>query len=117
MLALLGVYGVLAHAVRRRTREIGIRTAMGATRGDIATLILGQAGLLVALGLVIGVPAAQAASPLIEGLLHRTSATDLTVYSAAAVAIGVSAILAGTLPLLRALRVQPLEALRSERAP
>ncbi|MBC7896364.1 MAG: ABC transporter permease [Cytophagaceae bacterium] len=115
-LALLGVHGVLSHAVRRRTREIGIRAAMGATSGHIVVLVLRQVAMLVAIGLVIGIPAARATSRLIEGLLTRTSATDPIVYAMVAVAVLFTAVLAAALPLLHALRVQPLEALRSERA-
>lgn len=115
-LALLGVHGVLSHAVRRRTREIGIRAAMGATSGHIVALVVRQVAVLVAIGLVIGIPAARATSRLIEGLLTRTSATDPVVYAMVGVAVMLTAVLAGAIPLIHALRVQPLEALRTERA-
>ena len=115
VLALLGVHGVLAYTVRRRTREIGIRGAMGATRGHIVVLILRQSAMLVAIGLVVGIPAARAASRVLDGLLYHTDGRDPSIYALVAGCLVLTAALAGVVPLLRALRVQPLEALRAER--
>jgi predicted permease len=112
-LALLGVHGVLAYAVRRRTREFGIRGAIGATRGKIAGMVLRDATLLTVGGLALGLPAALAASRLIAELLFGTSARDPVVYTVVASAVALVAIAAAVVPALRATRVAPTEALRS----
>ena len=116
LLALLGVHGVLSHAVRRRKREIGIRAAVGASGGDIAALVFRQVGWMVALGLVVGLPLARAAGRLIASLLVGTTPTDPAMLAAAAALVAFTAVLAGIAPLRRALRVDPLTALRDERA-
>lgn len=115
-LALLGIHGMLAHAVRRRLREIGIRSAMGAGRRHIVALVARQALGLVLLGLVIGFPAARATSRLLQGLLHGTSPDDPVTYAGVAAGVIVTALVAALLPLVRALRVSPLEALRAGQA-
>lgn len=112
-LALTGVYGVLAYAVGRRAREIGIRGALGASRGRIAGLVLREAALLTLAGLALGYPAATAASRLIEGLLYGTSRTDPGVFVAVAAAVAAVVALASWIPARRAARVDPLTALRA----
>ena len=116
LLAILGIYGVLAHSVRRRSREIGICAAMGAAPRDIAGTLLWQAGGLVMLGLAIGVPVARAASRWLDALLYHTSPNDTMVYALVALVIAASAALAAVVPLNRALRVSPLTVLTGERA-
>jgi ABC-type antimicrobial peptide transport system permease subunit len=112
-LALLGVHGVLAYAVRRRAREFGIRGAIGATRGKIAGMVLRDATLLTIGGLAVGLPAALTASRLISKLLYGTSPRDPLVYVAVASAVALVAIAASVVPALRATRIAPTEALRS----
>src|SRR5262249_40197829 len=114
LLAALGLYGVMAYAVTRRTREIGIRMALGAQAGNVLWLVLRETLLLVFIGVVIGVPVALAATRLTKGLLFGLTANDpLTIVLATLVMITIAA-LAGYLPARRASRVDPLEALRHE---
>lgn len=113
-LALLGIHGILAYAVRRRMREIGIRSAMGASKGHIVALVARQAGGLVLVGLLVGIPAARATSQLLQGLLHGTNPGDPATYALVAGGVLATAAVAAIIPLIRALRVHPLEALRAE---
>lgn len=112
-LALTGMYGVLANAVGRRTRELGIRGALGASPPRLAGLVLGEAALLLLAGLALGYPLAGAAARLLGGLLHGTRPTDGVVQVGVAVAtVGVAAF-ASWLPARRAMSVDPAEALRA----
>lgn len=118
LLVCVGLYGILSYAVARRTGEIGIRMALGAQRGDIATMVLRETLRLVALGIVLGVPAsfavARSASSVIAGLLFGLSPTDVaTVVGATLVMLAVAGF-AGFLPARRASRVDPMVALRYE---
>ena len=114
VLACVGLYGMMSYAVARRTNEIGIRMALGAEKGKILQMVLQEAMTLAALGIVIGVPAALAASRLIATMLYGLKSTDpLTIVSATAVLAAV-ALLAGYLPARRASRVDPMVALRYE---
>jgi putative ABC transport system permease protein len=114
LLAALGLYGVMAYAVARRAREIGLRMALGARAGDILRLVMRETLLLVLIGIAIGLPAALAATRLTEGLLFGLTSTDpLTVTLATLVMIAVAA-LAGYLPARRAALVDPMVALRNE---
>lgn len=114
LLAALGVYGVRAYAVERRTREIGIRIALGATRRDILALIMKQGAqqtaLAVALGLLLSLPLGRA----LAFFLHEVNATDPILLAAAASVLGGAALCASFLPARRATRISPLRALRSE---
>jgi predicted permease len=110
----LGIYGLLSYAVGSRTREIGIRTALGAGGGDVARLVVRQSLALTTLGVVLGVGVALAEGRLLESLLFGVSATDPTsLLLAPAVLLGV-ALVASYLPARKAVSVQPVEALRSE---
>ena len=114
ILACIGLYGVMAHGVARRTNEIGIRMALGARGGNIAWMILRETLYLVLAGLVIGVPAALIGARLISAQLFGMSPTDPLTLVGAAVVLGIVALLAGYLPARRASRVNPLSALRYE---
>ncbi|HXJ92812.1 MAG TPA: ABC transporter permease [Terriglobia bacterium] len=114
LLACIGLYGTIAYGVTRRTGEIGVRMALGAERANILRMVLRESMTLVALGIIIGVPAALATSRLIATMLYGVKPTDpLTIVTATAVLAGV-ALLAGYLPSRRASRVDPMVALRYE---
>ncbi|HXJ96534.1 MAG TPA: ABC transporter permease [Terriglobia bacterium] len=114
MLASIGVYGLIAHTVARRTNEIGLRMALGAHRGQILSMVMGQTFVLAAAGLSIGIPAAVAASRLVTSELYGVRATDpITLAGAAALMTALIAV-AGYLPARRATKVDPMVALRYE---
>ncbi|HKW49592.1 MAG TPA: FtsX-like permease family protein, partial [Gemmatimonadaceae bacterium] len=112
VLALVGIHGVLAYTVSRRTREIGIRGALGASRGTLRIMVLRDALVLVAAGLVIGLPVAAFAGPFMRGLLHGTDERDVTVYIAVALIVLIASFIASWIPARRASRVDPITALR-----
>jgi putative ABC transport system permease protein len=114
VLATVGLYATLAHSVHQRTREIGIRSALGARRGHMLRLILGQALSFVGLGLAIGLAAAYLGSRVAASLLFGVSATDPTTFMAVSLLLALVALLASVIPASRAARVQPLRALRYE---
>jgi predicted permease len=114
ILACIGLYGVMAHGVVRRTNEIGIRMALGAGRGNIAWMVLRETLYLVLAGLLIGVPAALIGARFISAQLFGMSPTDPVTLIAAALILTLVALLAGYLPARRASRVNPLTALRYE---
>ena len=114
ILACIGLYGVMAQGVARRTSEIGIRMALGARGANIAWMILRETLYLVLAGLVLGVPAALIGAKLISTQLFGLSATDPVTLIGAAIILAVVAMLAGYLPARRAARVNPLNALRYE---
>ncbi|MGI9065742.1 MAG: ABC transporter permease [Pyrinomonadaceae bacterium] len=114
LLSCIGLYGIMAHAVVRRTNEIGIRMALGAERTHILWMVLRESLLLVAVGVAIGVPAAWAAARLISSQLFGLSASDPVALLTAIVLMTLVAALAGYLPARRAARVDPLVALRYE---
>jgi predicted permease len=114
LLATIGIYGLKAYDVSRRTREIGIRMALGATSGDVEGLVMREGLRTTVIGLAIGLLLAAGLGKLLSGLLYRVSPFDPAVLTIAAVVLSTTAMLACYLPARRATRVVPLEALRSE---
>jgi putative ABC transport system permease protein len=114
MLSAIGIYGVLSYVVSRRTREIGIRVAIGAQRAEVIRLVL-RSGLSLALvGVVIGVAAAAWASQLMRGLLHDVRPGDPLTFLAVGVLLSAVAALASFVPAWRASRVDPVVVLKGE---
>jgi predicted permease len=114
LLAAIGIYGVLMHAVSQRTREIGIRLALGAHRGKVVAMVVRQAASLAIAGLVIGLALAFGATRFIRGLLFDVEPTDRLTYAAVAIGLVAIALLASYLPARRASRIDPMRALRYE---
>ncbi len=114
VLATIGVYGLKAYDVSRRTREIGIRMALGATSGDVARLLLGEGARTTIVGLLIGVLLAAGIGKLASGLLYQVSPFDPIVITIASLVLTLAALSACYVPARRATRVAPLEALRTE---
>jgi putative ABC transport system permease protein len=114
LLGALGLYGILAHAVEQRVREIGVRVALGAGNREILRLILGSGMRLALLGAGIGVLAALALTRLMSGLLSGVTSTDPVTYAAVVGMLASSALLASYLPARRAMRVDPIVALRTD---
>jgi putative ABC transport system permease protein len=113
LLAVIGVYGVLSFDVSRRTREIGIRSALGASRARIAGNTMTDAAKLTAIGVAVGVLVAAFATKLIESLLYTTSPRDPIVYAMVVVAVVLVSLIAAYLPARRAVRVDPIVALKA----
>ena len=114
LLASIGLYAVIAHSVSQRTQEIGIRTAMGATAGDILRLVFKQGMFPVGIGLTIGLPAALAVTPILKSQLVNISPTDPITLLVASGVLVLSATLGCWIPAHRAMRVGPAVALRHE---
>jgi len=114
ILACLGLYGLTAYTVARRTNEIGIRMALGADRGNVLGLVLCSALFQVGLGLAIGIPAALAGGYFLASQLYQVKSYDPLILGAAALILAASAILAASVPARRASRVDPIVALRHE---
>jgi putative ABC transport system permease protein len=113
-LALLGTYGVIAHSVTQRTREIGIRVALGAQRGDILRLVTAQGARIVAAGLLIGLSGSLALTRFIASVLFKVDTRDPLVLGTITMLVGLAAIAASYIPARRAARQDPVVALRCE---
>jgi len=114
VLAVVGVYGVVSYSVAQRTREIGIRAALGAARGQIRAMVLRQGMRAVIVGIGIGLAGALAVTRVMGALLYGVSPTDPATFGVATFVLAGTALLACLLPAHRATRVEPLIALRCE---
>jgi predicted permease len=113
-LASIGIYGVLSYSVAQRTQEIGVRVALGASRRDVAALVLGHGARLAAAGIGLGVIGAFAVTRIVQSFLYNVSASDPLSFLATAGFLGMIALLAGYVPARRATSVDPIVALRAE---
>jgi predicted permease len=114
VLACVGLYGLVSYSVASRTREIGVRMALGAGRMAVLRMLMGQVAVTTAAGLAVGLPAARALTRLIESQLYGIHANDALSLAVAAVAVVLVALLAAVIPARRAMRIDPLRALRYE---
>jgi len=114
LLAMLGLYGVVAYGVTQRAREIGIRTALGAQRSEVLALVLRQSTVLTGIGVALGLAAAAVATRYLEGMLFGLSPLDPSTFIAVSLAFPAAASLAAYLPARRAASIDPLVALRCE---
>ena len=114
LLAAVGIYGVMAYSVAQRTREIGIRVALGAQRGEVVRLLLCQGVGYAALGVILGVAGAFALTRLMTSLLYGVQPADPLTFVCVTLLLGCVALLACYFPARRAMRVDPIVALRSE---
>jgi putative ABC transport system permease protein len=113
-LSAIGIYGVLSYLVSRRTRELGIRVALGADRGQVLRLVLGRAVALALAGVILGLGAAGPLASLLSSLLHDVTPADPATYAAVAVGLTAVAMFASLVPAWRATRVDPVKALKAE---
>jgi predicted permease len=114
LLAMMGLYGLLAFVVRRRTREVGIRLALGAQSRDVVSLVMRQGVLLVASGMALGLAAAYAVTDLIAGMLYGVAGRDFFTFTVVTLLLATVAVLATYIPARHAARVDPMMALRYE---
>jgi predicted permease len=114
MIASIGLFAMLSHSVAGRSREIGIRIAVGASPSAVTRLIVRDAAVVVLGGLMIGMPAAVAASRLVRSMLFEVTYTDIVTVSGSGVALAMAAVLASIMPALRATRIEPSVTLRAE---
>jgi putative ABC transport system permease protein len=114
LLAAIGIYGVMAYAVAERTHELGVRIALGADRASVLRLVLGESMVLAAIGIAVGLGGAFAAARLIQSLLFGVTSTDAVTFIATSVLLAATALVASYVPARRAMRVDPMIALRYE---
>jgi putative ABC transport system permease protein len=114
VLSALGIYSVLSYAVAQRTREIGVRVALGARRADVLRLVVGGGVRLAVFGMAVGIAAALALTQLMADMLYGVRATDPVTFGAVIVVLGATSLLACYLPARAAMKVDPIVALRYE---
>ncbi|HEY6291790.1 MAG TPA: ABC transporter permease [Terriglobia bacterium] len=114
LLACVGLYGIMAYAVARRTNEIGVRMALGADRVQVLRMIVGESVLLIAAGVTLGLPVAFGATRLVSGQLYGLKPSDLGTMASAMLLLTVVGVLAGYIPARRATKIDPMVALRNE---
>jgi ABC-type antimicrobial peptide transport system permease subunit len=114
LLSAIGMYGVLAYGVSRRTAEMGIRMALGAQRGDVQKMVLGETARIFAAGLAAGLAGALTATRLIATMLYGVKPFDVAIFAGSGLLLAAVAALAGWLPAYRASRIDAMEALRHE---
>ena len=114
LLSVVGLYGVIAYSVSQRTREIGVRMALGAQQSSVYRLILGEAGRLTTLGVLIGLACAVGAAAAMQALLFGVHSWDIPTLAGVATILTAAALLASYIPARRAASVDPVEALRAE---
>ena len=113
-LAVVGLYGVKAYSVARRTREIGIRMALGAQRGAVLRMILREGSVMLVCGLVLGLLLAAGTGKILSGMLYEVGALDPVAFTVAPALLAAAALVATWLPARRATRISPMAALRTE---
>ncbi len=113
-LSIVGLYGVIAYSVSQRTREIGVRMALGATPRSVHQLVLTEAGRLMIIGILIGIPGSITAGMFMRNLLFGVRSWDLSILAAVSIVLILSALVASYIPARRAASVNPVEALRAE---
>jgi ABC-type antimicrobial peptide transport system permease subunit len=114
VLGIVGIYGVVSYAVLQRTKEIGIRMALGAAERSVGWMFVRYGLLLAGMGTVLGILTAAAMTRVLSSLLFNVSPLDLPTYAAVMLALTATAVLASALPAWRAARVNPVDALRAE---
>ena len=114
LLGVVGLYGVIAYSVSQRTREIGVRMALGAQQSSVYRMVLKEAGRLTGIGIIAGLMCSIAVATLMQNLLFGVRSWDVSTLSVVAILLGASALLASYFPARRAASVNPMEALRAE---
>jgi len=114
ILSVLGIYSVLSYSIAQRTREIGLRVALGAHRGNVLLLVVGDGVRLAVIGIVMGIAGSLMLTRVMTELLYGVRPTDLITFVAVTIALGTASLAACYVPARRAMNIDPIEALRYE---
>jgi ABC-type antimicrobial peptide transport system permease subunit len=114
ILTLVGIYGVMTYSVSRRTREIGVRLALGAQRTTVLRMVLRDAAVLIGAGILLGVAATLVSAPVLKSMLFGTGSRDPLVLATVCIVVALTGLLAAYLPALRAAAIDPMQALRTD---